>query len=708
MFENAKWIAANPHKAWYFLSQEKMQPAPYIVKDFDVKIGLKKATVNVVAFGQGVFFVNGKRIPDSFLPTYNASFYKSVYYNTYDITDMLEEGKNRFGAVIANTRCEEAGTVYRNPNSVLIAQLVIEYNDSTIQNILTDSSWRWHYSPTIAYRRRVGDTYDARLEIKDWCKPETDISDWGNTTVWMGAGGKFEPVMCPPQRQMAVLEGKEIAAGVYDFGKNSSGWVRIYVSGNRGETVTIRYAEALAEDKQHIDQHSVWDPYVPGGVHIDRYIMSGEGVEQWEQYFEYHGFRYVEIEGEYESINVEAVVVHTDLSRHSWFKCDNEIINQIYDACNNSILTCCHNNFVDCPQREQNEWTGDALLGCESIIMGFDVYDTLYNWMKVFKDEQRSDGQIPSIMPSGTGGWANNFARGIDWDSAIIHLPYYSYKYTGNSEMVDYMWDSMVKSMSFFYDMSENYLTDFGLGDWLPTDGMTCDVRLTSTAMYYMDAVMMAELAAATGREDKPFLELAQNIKRSFRDAYVENGRITVNHETAISMTIFAGLLNEDECIKEAARLNDIIKTNGYAFIGGTLEIRTVFDVLSKYGYAQTLFETLVNDKVPGFAKMVKTGNGTIAEGLNAKHSLNHYFMCQPVSWCYKALAGVNFKGFGFDNIIISPRFVKGIDEVEAEILGIKVGYYSEKVTVSSPYDFTFVMNGKIEKCEAGVYTFTR
>ena len=82
--------------------------------------------------------------------------------------------------------------------------------------------------------------------------------------------------------------------------------------------------------------------------------------------------------------------------------------------------------------------------------------------------------------------------------------------------------------------------------------------------------------------------------------------------------------------------------------------------------------------------------------------------MCQPVSWCYKALTGVNFKGFGFDNIIISPQFVKGIDEVEAEILGIKVGYYSEKVTVSSPYDFTFVMNGKIEKCEAGVYTFTR
>ena len=232
MFEEAKWIAANPHTAWDFLPQDKRPPAPYIVRDFKIGKGLKDATLNIVALGQGAFFVNGERVPDSLLPTYSSNLYKTVFYNTYNITEMLCDGKNRFGVILAGTRYSDTeARAFETVNNVLIAQIDLKYENGKEETVVTDSSWRWHDSPVISSKRRRGDVYDARLEIKKWCCPETDISEWGYTSLWMGAGGKFEPIMCPPHREIAVLAGKEVAPKVFDFGINTSGWARIYVKG---------------------------------------------------------------------------------------------------------------------------------------------------------------------------------------------------------------------------------------------------------------------------------------------------------------------------------------------------------------------------------------------------------------------------------------------------------------------------------------------
>ena len=82
MFENAKWICQCEWTKWDF----PKLPAPYVVRDFNVKKGVKKATLNICAIGQGAFFVNGKRIPDSVIPTQCTTYEKAVAYNTYDIT----------------------------------------------------------------------------------------------------------------------------------------------------------------------------------------------------------------------------------------------------------------------------------------------------------------------------------------------------------------------------------------------------------------------------------------------------------------------------------------------------------------------------------------------------------------------------------------------------------------------------------------------
>lgn len=704
MFENAKWITRHVHTEWRFLKPEEMPPSPYFIKDIKIEKPLKKAVLNIVGLGEAAYYVNGSRIPDSYLPTYRSCYYKTVFYNIYDITDMLTVGENRIGAVLGNTGHTDPGTVrYRSVNNKLIAELSLEYSDGGFETVTSGTDWLTHDSPTLMSRRRCGDVYDARLEVKDWNRPGTPTDGFEHAKICRGAGGTFLPLKIPPKKVHAVIKGTEIAPGIFDFGINTSGWVRIKVSGKRGSRIEIKYSELLNDTATELFRDNITN----GGNHTDVYILKGEGVEEWEQLFEYHGFKYVGIEGAYDTLEVEALTVHTDLESTAFFTCNDGTLNSIYEAANNSILTCCQGIPVDCPHREQNEWTGDAGLGAETLCMCYDTYELFDTWMQCFKDDQKGDGQLSCIIPSGWSEWSSNFANGIDWDSAVIRIPYYVMKYTGRRDIVDKVWDNMLKSMDFFGYMEDGGLLNHGVGDWAGS-GRQCPKEITDTAFYRLDALMLAEMAEFTGRDPKPFLQKAERIKSSFRAKYVKDGRIAETHETAVAMAIYAGFLDDAECVNEAARLNEIIKENGYELHGGTHFLISGLDVLTKYGYTETVYKALVNDKVPGYAAALKYGEKTLWEHPHGKTSHNHYFKCQPYSWFIKSLAGINFNGFGFGDIVIEPHFIDEITAVSASVRGVSVEYDGTLFKVTSKYPFKLKLNKREESFAAGSYCFER
>lgn len=704
MFENSKWITRHVHTEWRFLSLDEMPPSPYFIKDIKIEKPLKKAVLNIVGLGEAAYYVNGCRIPDSYLPTYRSCYYKTVFYNIYDITDMLTVGENRIGAVLGNTGHTDPGTVrYRSVNNKLIAELSLEYFDGSAEKVVSGTDWLTHDSPTLMSRRRCGDVYDARLEVKDWNRPGTPTDGFEHAMICRGAGGTFLPLNIPPKKVHAVIKGTEIAPGIFDFGINTSGWVRIRVSGKRGSRLEIKYSELLNDTKTELFRDNITN----GGNHTDVYILKGEGVEEWEQLFEYHGFKYVGVEGDYDTVEVEALTVHTDLAPTASFICNDSTLNSIYEAANNSILTCCQGIMVDCPHREQNEWTGDAGLAAETLCMCYDTYELFDAWMQCFKDDQKGDGQLSCIIPGGWSEWSSNFANGIDWDSAIIRIPYYVMKYTGRREIVDKLWDNMLKSMDFFGYMEDGGLLDHGVGDWAGS-GRQCPKEITDTAFYRLDALMLAEMAEFTGRDPKPFIEKAEQIKCSFRAKYVKDGRLDETHETALAMAIYAGFLEEDECVSEAARLNETIKENGYELHGGTHFLISGLDVLTKYGYTETVYKALVNDKVPGYAFTLKSGEKTLWEHPHGKTSHNHYFKCQPYSWFIKTLAGIGFNGFGFGDIVIEPHFIDEITTVSASVRGVSVEYDQSLFKVTSKFPFKLKLNGAEESFAAGSYCFER
>ena len=66
MFENSKWIGYRSKNPGEDLCTTA---SPYIAKSFTLREKPQKATFNICGIGDGAYFINGKRIPDSIRPT---------------------------------------------------------------------------------------------------------------------------------------------------------------------------------------------------------------------------------------------------------------------------------------------------------------------------------------------------------------------------------------------------------------------------------------------------------------------------------------------------------------------------------------------------------------------------------------------------------------------------------------------------------------
>jgi len=493
MFEHAKWITRPGYEGF---GPHGLGPAPYFKKTFSVKASLVKATLSACGLGMAVYYANGQTIGDQVLITPLTKFDARSLYSTFDLTAYLQEGENTIGACLGNGwyNTEHAFWQYHMASwrdvPKMVAQLDLMYADESCEQIVTDLSWLSHDAPTLWNDPRGGEEYDARLELPDWCQPFGSTDGWKPVVLTKSPGGALLPMQHPPIRITRRLEGQRVTDTIWDFGQNFSGWVKITVEGEAGASVLLEYSELFENgeiDNTHI---SVFDN---GKLkNADRYILKGEGQEIWAPMFQYHGFRWckVTISGAARLVSIVGEVVHTDFSIIGDFSCSDDMLNRIHTAVRWSTLCNYHGIPTDCPHREQNGWTGDASLSAEQSLMNYDMKEAYRKWMMDFCDVQRPSGQIPAIVP--TCSWGYNWGSGPAWDSAMMLIPYYVWQNTGDTSLIEQMWEPLNRYMDFIATMAVDDLCEFGLGDWCPPPGANiCPTKLTDSAYYYVFATTM-------------------------------------------------------------------------------------------------------------------------------------------------------------------------------------------------------------------------
>lgn len=153
--------------------------ARYLRREFRVTGQVRRATLYICGLGLYEAFLNGQRIGSQELAPAPTDYDRSVRYNTFDITDALNEGDNALGVVLGNGRYFSM----RNPGirhfgfPKLLLQAEIEYADGSRRTITSDTSWRLTTrGPIRANSEFDGEEYDARLEMPGWDRPGFDDS----------------------------------------------------------------------------------------------------------------------------------------------------------------------------------------------------------------------------------------------------------------------------------------------------------------------------------------------------------------------------------------------------------------------------------------------------------------------------------------------------------------------------------------------------
>ena len=711
MFDKAKWISLYRKKSWGHLPIEAPAPCPYMVRDIVLDKPVSSVVINVCGLGQAAYYFNGKRIEGSVHPTHTTSFHKAAAYNTYDVTDTARLGKNRFGAVIGHVGFADPSALMRAVMPVMIAQIDISYTDGSGFCVVSDTSFKTHASPTLIAYKRCGEKYDANLEIPRWNEPETDVSSWENAAICQSPGCVLRPSVGPTKIKDGYITGKQIAPGLYDFGEHLAGCISLKLLSAHTETISITYSEWLDDEGTHVTHEGLHPiPYMPLR-HRDIYVPAGRAGDEFEPLFTYHSFRYVQIDGPCDA-EVRAVKIHTDIKPVSEFVCDNDILNGIHTSCRNSTFSCAQSSMVDCPQREQNEWTGDTMVCAEVLAMEYGTYEFFREMMFKYRDDRNPCGSLPAVIPC-RGAWTHEFANGLDWSSAAIHVPYYSYLYTGDITIVRENWDLMTELMDYFATTSEDELMSFGVGDWEALEPI-CNVEITDTAYYRIDALMMAQMAAALGEDDKKWIELAARIKARFREKYVADGEMTDRCFTAKIMAVESGMLTPEEEKRHVDSCMDDIVGNGYALRCGVHGFRAVFNVLTGYGENELIYKVLTNTSKPGYAKSVADGLKTLPETYGYRTatenrgcftSLNHYFTSMVDTWFFKGVAGIDHIP-AKNTLTIAPLISDSLKSYKAVLRDISVERKNERLLINAPCAFSLILNGKRRELSAGSYSF--
>jgi alpha-L-rhamnosidase len=667
-------------------------PAPFMRKEFSIPGNIVSARLYISGLGYYQAYLNGEKVGDHVLDPVKTRYDKRVKYVTYDITEHLDRGNNALGVVLGNgwynQHTREAWDFDQAPwrgSPSLLCQVIITTDEGDKIVVKSDDTWKYSFGPIVFNGIHNGETYDARLELDDWNSAGYDDSEWFPVIRVPGPGGKLSSQIMPPMRIIDSIQPVNSwmvndSVKMIDLGQNITGWAKISVSGPEGSKVTLRYGERIYDDGT-LDQQELSRFIWTGDTQTGRYILKGEGIEEWHQIFAYHGFKYIEISFSSPEINLLDItghVVHTDLEEKGYFSCSNDMFNRIHENLRWSFLGNYHGYPTDCPHREKMGWTGDALLVAESGLYNFDVVRAYLKWIDDFVDEQRPNGQLPGIIP--TSGWGYTYGRGDNrergygpqWEGAFMEIPWQIYRFTGDTAIIEKYYPYFKKYIDYLSDHSRNYLLDFGIDDHKQLKNLTHGDYLSS-AFYFRLADMLSDMAAITGRTDDQveYSTLASGIKKSFNQKYynTRTGKYLHGGQTPMALALYFGLTEDTEEFRVLEGLLKVIESGQGHIDAGVVGTKAVINSLLMYGAGRVLYEMTDKREFPGWGYWIEElGATTLYQNWDGSQSRNHIMFGSIGDYFYKGLAGINIDNNkpGFSNIIISPSLDNDITWVRA------------------------------------------
>ncbi|MBE7031266.1 MAG: hypothetical protein E7409_07595 [Ruminococcaceae bacterium] len=709
--------------------------APLFRRSFTVSGEVVRATLACTGLGYGYFYINGKAVAPDRLTAPVSNYTKTVWYTEYDVTALLNEGENVAAAILGNGLYNEA---LSNPFNFykaewrdkpkMIFSLTIEYADHT-EIVESDAQWKCtDISPVVYNQLRSGEYYDARLYQKGWNEVGFDDSSWQNAVMDdTPPTGVLRKCECEPICEFKVYSPIEVRCTgegryLFRFEQNMSGYIALRTGSlSRGQTLTIRYAEAIKEDGS-LDFHKMDDPYYypESRFATDEFTADGEDFV-WSPRFTYHGFCYIQIEGlteEPASDLVSAVFVHQAIEQRTEFSCSDERLNQLFHM---GIYSTWSNMFympTDCPTREKMGWGNDTQSSIEQFLIDFGAEKVMTKWFTDICDSLREDGAVPAIIP--TGGWGFEWGTGPTTSGVLFELPAQVYRYTGDDSLLIAGLPYFERHLEYIISRTdENGLINYGLCDWAgPWDhpeGSPTPLEC-SNMLLYIKFLRITEFAAQRAgnaeAEKRAATELARATKLVLDTYFNDLGAMNVPHQCALSMVIMLDICPDLEVAGK--QLVEAVERDNRHLNCGMVGLRYLFRALDKIGRSDLAYAIVTAEGSPSYMEWVTERKATtLCELWHNDWSQNHHMYSEVLAWMVKTIGGINNGAPGFKKCIIRPYFAPELDwcRVQEKTLNGTVSAYWRRedgkvlLDITVPEGMEAEYNGKA--LQTGINSFS-
>jgi len=672
--------------------------SPYFRKEFKLQKKVKKATAYIAAAGLFELYLNGKRVGDHQLDPTFTRFDRRNLYVTHDVTDFLQQN-NAIGVLLGNgwfNHQSRAVWYFHDApwrgRPTFCMDLKFTYEDGSEETISSNRDWKTSASGALRFNSiYTGEHYNAQLEQKGWNTFGFDDSQWKKSILTSAPSNKIVSQVLHPIKH--ILEIQPISMQkfspqkyIFDLGRNIAGISRIKLKGAPGTVLRVTHSELL-DNKGEIDLSNIIVHYRPidetDPFQTDIYTLSGEGTETFAPKFNYKGFQYVEVLSstpiELTKESLTGIFMHSDVPSVGSISSSNPLINKLWSATNSAYLSNLFGYPTDCPQREKNGWTGDAHIAIEMGLYNFDGITVYEKWLADHRDEQQPNGVLPSIVPS--SGWGYEWGNGPDWTSSLAIIPWNIYLFYGDLKLLADCYQNIKRYVDHITDISPEYITNWGLGDWVPVKSKT-PKEFTSSIYYYVDATILAKTAQLLkkGGDFIKYSQLAANIKQQINSRYFDpdTSLYGSGFQTELSTALFWGIVPEKYRKKVTQNLVEKVMADNRHIDVGLLGSKTILNALSENGEAELAYELATQDDFPSWGAWIKDGATTLYEDWKVDEkrkgamSRNHIMFGEISAWFYKALGGIkpDPQNPGFKNILLQPNFINDLENFQSRFKG--------------------------------------
>ncbi len=342
------------------------------------------------------------------------------------------------------------------------------------------------------------------------------------------------------------------------------------------------------------------------------------------------------------------------------FSMNSDFFDTLWEMGVRTQYVCIRDGFMDCPDRERAQWTGDATTQLRQMLYCMD--ENVYPLYRKFIGQK-----VSWVTTGGKGGLNDLLPTVVPISNEFYELPAQEmagiigvwdyYTYTGDSSVIHLMYEPALNYLNLWRlgnDGLVKHKTGKGLTDWQDTGSNKVDTKVQENALYYWALSTVRKMAAVLGEDTAEIDERLSLVREGYQNLWMDGtGYSTTGDpdERGNAFAVLSGLAPKEyyDTIRTVLTTAEKASTYTEAY---------VLQALCEMGYVSDAMDRMERRYGNMVQRNLETGMTTLWEYFEeGQGTYNHAWAASPVYILSEYVGGVRPTSAGYRTYEIAPDF---------------------------------------------------